>query len=104
MPLSGEFTTCPPNIPLVWCYGKCNDSELTCPVLVAHQMSASSGFVLLWDCGRRGGVVQHVHRLRRRADLGGVFRISDRSVLVVAADAARPVEERRGSRRDRRGP
>src|SRR5208337_153598 len=28
------------------------DSELTCPVLVAHQLSASSGSVLLWDCGR----------------------------------------------------
>src|SRR5271166_3422866 len=33
------------------------DSELTCPVLVAHQMSASSGSVLLWDCGQRLGVV-----------------------------------------------
>jgi hypothetical protein len=30
---------------------------------------------------------------RRRADLSGIFRISDRSVLVVAADAARPVKE-----------
>ena len=30
---------------------------------------------------------------RRRADLSGVFRISDRSVLVVAADAAGSVEE-----------
>src|SRR5271154_7570521 len=30
---------------------------------------------------------------RRRADLSGVFRISDRSVLVVAADAAGPVED-----------
>ena len=30
---------------------------------------------------------------RRRADLSGVFRISDRSVLVVASDAARPVED-----------
>jgi hypothetical protein len=38
-------------------------------------MSASSGSVLLW------------------ADLSGVFRISDRSVLVVAADAAGSVEE-----------
>ena len=27
------------------------DGELTCPVLVAHQMSAPSAFVLLWDCG-----------------------------------------------------
>ena len=31
--------------------------------------------------------------LRRRADLSGVFRISDRSVLAVSADAARSVEE-----------
>ena len=30
---------------------------------------------------------------RRQADLGDVFRISDRSVFVVAADAARPVED-----------
>ena len=30
---------------------------------------------------------------RRRADLSGVFRICDRSVLVVAADAAGPVED-----------
>ena len=30
---------------------------------------------------------------RRRADLSGVFRISDGSVLVVAADAAGSVEE-----------
>src|ERR1700685_1214956 len=30
---------------------------------------------------------------RRRADLSGVFGISDRSVLVVAADAAGPVED-----------
>jgi hypothetical protein len=29
---------------------------------------------------------------RRRADLSGVFRISDRSFLVVAADAARAVK------------
>ena len=33
------------------------DSELSCPVLVAHQMSASSASVLLWDCGQRGSVV-----------------------------------------------
>ena len=31
--------------------------------------------------------------LRCRADLGGVFRISDRSVLVISADAAGSVEE-----------
>ena len=30
---------------------------------------------------------------RRRADLSGVFRISDRSVLVISADAAGSVEE-----------
>src|SRR5271166_5198874 len=28
------------------------DSESICPVLVAHHMSASSGSVLLWVCGR----------------------------------------------------
>jgi hypothetical protein len=33
------------------------DSELTCPVLVAPQMSASSASVLLWDCGQRVCVV-----------------------------------------------
>jgi hypothetical protein len=33
------------------------DSELTCPVLVAHHMSASSALVLLWDCGQRSSVV-----------------------------------------------
>ena len=33
------------------------DSELTCPVLVAHQLSASSAFVLLWECGQRVSVV-----------------------------------------------
>jgi hypothetical protein len=30
---------------------------------------------------------------RRRADLSGVFRIFDRSLLVVAADAPGPIEE-----------
>ena len=30
---------------------------------------------------------------RRRAELSGVFRISDRSVLIVAADAPRPMED-----------
>ena len=30
---------------------------------------------------------------RRRADLSSVFRISDRSVLVVAADASGPVKD-----------
>jgi hypothetical protein len=30
---------------------------------------------------------------RRRADLSGVFGVSDRSVLVVAADAARRMED-----------
>jgi hypothetical protein len=30
---------------------------------------------------------------RRRGDLSGVFRISDRSVLVISADAAGSVEE-----------
>ncbi|HLH51852.1 MAG TPA: hypothetical protein VKV96_21125 [Roseiarcus sp.] len=33
------------------------DSELICTVLVAHQLSASSAFVLLWDCGQRVCVV-----------------------------------------------
>src|SRR5271166_3982607 len=36
-------------------------------------------------------------RARRRADLSGVFRIPDRSLPVVPADAARPVEEGMGS-------
>src|SRR5208337_1095736 len=36
-------------------------------------------------------------RARRRADLSGVFRIPDRSLRVVPADAARPVEEGMGS-------
>ena len=35
------------------------DSELTWPVLVAHQMSASSVFVLLWDCGQ-GACLVHI--------------------------------------------
>ena len=35
--------------------------------------------------------------VRRRADLSGVFRISDHSVLVIAADAAGSVEESVGS-------
>jgi hypothetical protein len=33
------------------------DSELSCPVLVAHHMSASSASVLLWACGRGVSVV-----------------------------------------------
>ena len=39
------------------------DSELTCPVLVAHQMSASSAFVLLWALWARRQRRPHVHRL-----------------------------------------
>jgi hypothetical protein len=35
----------------------------------------------------------HFHSPRRRADLSGVFRISDRSVLVISADAAGSVED-----------
>ncbi len=31
--------------------------------------------------------------LRRRADLGGVFRISDRSLVIVAADASGPMKD-----------
>src|SRR5690242_1949426 len=38
-------------------------------------------------------LVHAVHEARRRADLSGVFRISDRSVLVIAADASGSVED-----------
>ena len=37
------------------------DSELSCPVLVAHQMSASSGFVLLWAGWASRRLVHAVH-------------------------------------------
>ena len=33
------------------------DSELTCPGLVAHQMSAAPAFVLMWAWGRGVSVV-----------------------------------------------
>ena len=39
------------------------DSELTCPVLVAHHMSAASAFVLLWDCGQGASLV-HISTAR----------------------------------------
>jgi hypothetical protein len=39
------------------------DSELTCPLLVAHQMSASSAFVLLWAGWASRRLVHAVHRL-----------------------------------------
>src|SRR5271168_1225033 len=38
-------------------------------------------------------LVHAVHEARRRADLSGVFRISDHSVLVVAADASGSVKD-----------
>ena len=50
--------------------------------------SASCGTV-----GKRGGLSTPSTGFRRRADLSGVFRIFDRSVFVVAADAARPMKE-----------
>ena len=56
-------------------------------------MSASSGFVLLWAGWASRRLVQPSTGNRRRADLSGVFRISDGSVLVVAADASGSVEE-----------
>jgi hypothetical protein len=37
------------------------DSELSCPVLVAHQVSASSGFVLLWAGWASRRLVHAVH-------------------------------------------
>src|ERR1700733_1238439 len=59
-------------------------------------MSASSAFVLpvgLWATRER---CPHFPRARRRADLGGVFRfigLPESSLLVVAADAARSMED-----------
>src|ERR1700689_4165936 len=53
-------------------------------------------FCLLFACGRGGqarGLSMPSTGFRRRADLSGVFRISDRSVLVISADAAGSVEE-----------
>jgi hypothetical protein len=48
----------------------------------------------MWAKRSVGEAVVHMSTgFRRRADLSGIFRISDRSVLVVAADAARPVKE-----------
>jgi hypothetical protein len=38
------------------------DSELSCPVLVAHDMSASSGSVLLWAGWASRRLVHAVHR------------------------------------------
>src|ERR1700760_3793876 len=63
-----------------------------------------SGFGSTWfvrffwfcSCGRVGKPEACPCRpqgFRRRADLSGVFRISDRSVLVIAADAAGSMEE-----------
>src|SRR5271155_4175528 len=52
-----------------------------------------------WFCsprgrgGQAGGLSMPSTGSRRRADLSGVFRICDRSVRVVAADAAGPVED-----------
>src|SRR5580698_8412228 len=55
-------------------------------------MSASSGSVPVGMWARRMPC-PHFHNPRRRADLSGVFRISDHSVLVISADAAGSVEE-----------
>src|SRR5271166_1718103 len=76
------------------CPDRTVDSELSCPVLVAHHMSASSGSVLpRGRGGQAGGLSMPSTGLRRRADLSGVFRISDHSVLVVAADASGSVKD-----------
>src|SRR5271166_4199517 len=76
------------------------DSELTCPVLAAHQMPAASAFVPLWACGRSAASAKPSStcpQARRRADLSGAFGVIvglfERSLIVVAADAARSVEE-----------
>src|SRR5258708_29390018 len=52
----------------------------------------------LWFCSPVSGVGKPEAcpcrpQARRRADLSGVFRISDRSVLVISADAAGSGEE-----------
>src|SRR5271168_680994 len=59
---------------------------------------STSNVRFFWFCSAAGGVGKPEAcpcrpQARRRADLSGVFRISDRSVLVVAADAAGPVED-----------
>src|SRR5271170_3292946 len=59
---------------------------------------STSNVRFFWFCSPVGGVGKPEAcpcrpQARRRADLGGVFRISDRSVLIVAADAARPLED-----------
>ena len=86
------------------------DSELSCPVLVAHHLSASSGSVLLWACGRseasakpsstcpQGGSPPSgfKRRIWRHCLLSKLrSRRSGRCILVR--------ERRRGSRRDRHG-
>ena len=57
-------------------------------------MSATSGSVLLWDCGQRGSVV-HILQARRRAELSGAldWDVLEPAVLVVAADASWPVKD-----------
>ena len=59
---------------------------------------STSNVRFFWFCSPVGGVGKPEAcpcrpQARRRADLSGVFRICDRSVLVVAADAAGPVED-----------
>ena len=74
---------------------KAVDSERSCAVLVAHRMSASSGFVLLWAgwASRR-----LVHAVRSVAPPSGFKRrvfhygCPERAFGVVEADAARSVE------------
>jgi hypothetical protein len=79
------------------------DSELTCPVLVAHQLSASSGSVLLLECGRRGSAV-HISiglppsGFKRPFSHLGLLRYR----RIGRCSAAR--ERRRASRRNKRGP
>src|SRR5882757_11283054 len=58
----------------------------------------TSNVRFFWFCscgrgGQAGGLSMPSTGFRRRAELSGVFRISDRSVLVIAADAAGSVEE-----------
>src|SRR5271166_99910 len=79
------------------------DSELTCPVLVAHQMSASSGSVLLWDCGQRLGVV---HISTGTPPSGFKRRFSHPGSLPSRRTGRCSAARGRGHgiRRDRRGP
>ena len=69
------------------------ESELSCPVLVAHQLSASSVFVLPRGTVGNAAALSTFPQARRRADLGGVFGLSNGSLVVVSADASWPVKD-----------